>query len=224
MTYLNPLLFAILPYLAFFVFFLVTIMRYRMRTFSYSSLSSQFLENRLHFWAVVPFHYGILAVLAGHIAAWLMPREILAWNSEPVRLLALEATGLALGLLTLVGIIAAVIRRIKVTSVRSVTSAADWIVYALLLIQVVSGIGIMLHYPWGSSWYASVASPYFWSIARLNPKIDAIAAMPLLVKIHVVNAYLTIGYFPFTRLVHVLVAPNPYLWRKAQVTRWYAHR
>jgi len=224
MTYLNPLLFGILPYLAFFVFFLVTIMRYRMRTFSYSSLSSQFLENRLHFWAVVPFHYGILAVLAGHIAAWLMPREILAWNSEPVRLLALEATGLALGLLTLVGIIVAVIRRFRVTSVRSVTSAADWIVYALLLIQVVSGVSIALHYPWGSSWYASVASPYFWSIARLNPQIDAIAAMPLLVKIHVVNAYLTIGFFPFTRLVHVLVAPNPYLWRKAQVTRWYAHR
>jgi nitrate reductase gamma subunit len=224
MTYLNPLLFGILPYLAFFLFFLATIMRYRMRTFSYSSLSSQFLENRLHFWAVVPFHYGILSILAGHIAAWLMPRQILAWNSEPIRLLALETTGFALGLLTLVGIVAAVFRRVRVMSVRSVTSAADWIVYALLLIQVVSGVGIALHYPWGSSWYASVAAPYFWSIARLNPKIDAIAVMPLLVKIHVVNAYLTIGYFPFTRLVHVLVVPNPYLWRKAQVTRWYAHR
>jgi nitrate reductase gamma subunit len=50
--------------------------------------------------------------------------------------------------------------------------------------------------------------------------VDMIAAMPLLVKLHLVNAYLTIGYFPFTRLVHVLVVPNPYLWRKAQVVRW----
>jgi nitrate reductase gamma subunit len=222
MTYLNPLLFGILPYVAFFAFFLMTIIRYRMRTFTYSSLSSQFLENRLHFWAVVPFHYGILTVLTGHIAAWLAPRQILSWNSEPARLLVLESTGLAAGLLTLVGAAAAVLRRFTVRSVRTVTSVADWIVYALLLIQTLTGIAIALHYPWGSSWYASVAAPYFWSIARFNPQIDAISAMPLLVKIHVVNAYLTIGYFPFTRLVHALVAPNPYLWRKAQVTRWYA--
>ena len=26
--------------------------------------------------------------------------------------------------------------------------------------------------------------------------------------------------FPFTRLVHVLVVPNPYLWRKTQVVIW----
>src|SRR5215469_571066 len=119
MTYLNPLLFGILPYLAFFVFFLVTIMRYRMRTFSYSSLSSQFLENRLHFWAVVPFHYGILTVLAGHVIAWLFPRQILHWNSDPLRLLILEFTGLVFGLLTLVGVIAAIVRRAKIPSVRS---------------------------------------------------------------------------------------------------------
>ena len=63
-TYLNPLLFGVLPYVSVIVFILMTIIRYRSRTFSYSSLSSQFLENRLHFWAVVPFHYGILTVLA----------------------------------------------------------------------------------------------------------------------------------------------------------------
>ena len=222
MTWLNSLFFGILPYVAFFAFFLITILRYRTRTFTYSSLSSQFLENRWHFWAVVPFHYGILMVLAGHIGAWLLPHQILWWNADPVRLIALEATGLASGLLTLVGAGAAIWRRVSINSVRNVTSLGDWIVYGLLMIQVITGIGVALHYPWGSSWYASVAAPYFWSIARFNPQIDLIAVMPLLVKIHVVNAYLTIGYFPFTRLVHVLVVPNPYLWRKAQVTRWYS--
>jgi nitrate reductase gamma subunit len=48
--------------------------------------------------------------------------------------------------------------------------------------------------------------------------------MPFLVKFHIVNAYLVIGYFPFTRLVHVLVVPNPYLWRKPQVVRWYGRQ
>jgi nitrate reductase gamma subunit len=35
-----------------------------------------------------------------------------------------------------------------------------------------------------------------------------------------VNAWLLIGFFPFTRLVHVLVVPNPYLWRKPQLVVW----
>jgi nitrate reductase gamma subunit len=39
--------------------------------------------------------------------------------------------------------------------------------------------------------------------------------------VHIINAYLLILLFPFTRLVHILVVPNPYLWRKPQVVRWY---
>jgi nitrate reductase gamma subunit len=44
--------------------------------------------------------------------------------------------------------------------------------------------------------------------------------MPHFVKLHIVTAFLLIGFFPFTRLVHILVIPNPYLWRKPQVVRW----
>ena len=67
-------------------------------------------------------------------------------------------------------------------------------------------------------------SPYLWSILKLDPDVTFVAAMPWLVKLHIVLAFLTIGFFPFTRLVHVLVIPNPYLWRKPQVVRWYANR
>jgi len=79
--YLDQLLFNALPYMAVFTFFLMTIRRYRARSFSYSSLSSQFLENQQHFWGLVPFHYGILVVLGGHFVAFLVPRGILLWNS-----------------------------------------------------------------------------------------------------------------------------------------------
>ena len=44
--------------------------------------------------------------------------------------------------------------------------------------------------------------------------------MPILVKLHIINAFLIITVFPFTRLVHILVVPNPYLWRKTQVVLW----
>jgi nitrate reductase gamma subunit len=45
--------------------------------------------------------------------------------------------------------------------------------------------------------------------------------MPWLVKTHILTAFAILAYAPFTRLVHVLVAPLPYLWRKPQVVRWY---
>ncbi len=51
-----------------------------------------------------------------------------------------------------------------------------------------------------------------------------ISPMPLLVKAHIVGAFAIIAYFPFSRMVHVLVVPNPYLWRKPQVVRWHGPR
>lgn len=220
-SYFDPLLFAVLPYVVFFTFFLVTIQRYRTRTFSYSSLSSQFLENRRHFWGLVPFHYGILVVLAGHVVAFLFPKELLLFNSRPLRLYILETSALIFGLLTLVGLVSAVVRRIQEPKVRKVTGVSDWVLFAMLLLQVASGIYIAVFHPWGSSWFAASVTPYLWSLVKLSPDFSTIAAMPHAVKLHIVNAYLVIGFMPFTRLVHVLVVPNPYLWRKPQVVRWY---
>lgn len=221
MNFLDQFLFVALPYVCLFTFFLMTIYRYRMQSFSYSSLSSQFIENKQHFWAVVPFHYGILVVTAGHLIAFLIPRTVLAWNSHPLRLYVLEVTALIFGLLTLIGLAAVILRRFSHTKIRKVTTVTDWILFAMLFVQTVSGVGIALFHPWGSSWFATNMSPYLWSIVKLNPDIAFVSAMPHLVKLHIVLAFLTIGFFPFTRLVHLLVVPNPYLWRKPQVVRWY---
>jgi len=219
--YLDQFLFAILPYMVAITFFPVTIVRYVARGFTYSSLSSQFLENKQHFWGLVPFHYGILVVTGGHIVAFLLPKQLLAWNSQPLRLYVLEISALIFAALALVGLCAALVRRFSVSKVRQVTTARDWVLFALLLVQIATGIGVAIFHPWGSSWFAAAVTPYLWSLAKLNPNLAAVSAMPLLVKIHIVTAYLVVGYFPFTRLVHVLVVPNPYLWRKPQVVRWY---
>lgn len=218
---LDPLLFIALPYVALFTFFLMTIYRYRAQSFSYSSLSSQFLENKQHFWAMVPFHYGILMVLFGHVVAFLIPRSILVWNSRPLRLYVLEVSALAFGLLATVGLAGIIWRRLSFSQVRKVTSITDWIIYGMLLVQLASGVAIAIFHPWGSSWFAASLSPYLWSIVTLKPDISYVVAMPHLVKFHIVFAFLTVAFFPFTRLVHILVIPNPYLWRKPQVVRWY---
>ncbi|MCP5112840.1 MAG: respiratory nitrate reductase subunit gamma, partial [bacterium] len=174
-SYLDPLLFAVLPYVVFFTFFLVTIQRYRARTFTYSSLSSQFLENQRHFWGLVPLHYGILVVLGGHILAFLFPRELLLFNSRPLRLYILEVSGLIFALLTLVGLVAAIARRVEVSKIRKLTSVWDWIVYGMLVLQVVSGIYVALFHPWGSSWFAAAVVPYAWSLIKFSPDVAAIA-------------------------------------------------
>ena len=217
----NELLFVVFPYLAMFIFFLGTIMRYRKAPFTYSSLSSQFLENRQHFWGLVPFHYGIVVVLAGHIVAFLIPRQILLWNSRPLRLYVLEISALIFGLLALVGLLGAIHRRLTVSKIRAVTSTLDWIVFTLLVVQIASGIYVAVFHPWGSSWFAAAVTPYLWSLIKFSPDIGYITMMPVAVKLHIIMAYILIGVSPFTRLVHVLVVPNPYLWRKPQVVRWY---
>lgn len=221
LPFANGLFFLVFPYLAMFIFFLGTIMRYRKAPFTYSSFSSQFLENKNHFWGLVPFHYGIVAILAGHIIAFLIPRGILAWNSKPLRLYVLEVSALIFGLLTLAGLLGAIHRRLTFAKVRAVTTTMDWVVFALLLVQVASGIYVAVFHPWGSSWFAAAVAPYLWSLVRLNPDLNSIVMLPLAVRLHIVMAYVLIGVAPFTRLVHILVAPNPYFWRKNQVVRWY---
>ncbi len=217
----DIVLFAAAPYAVFLTFFVFTIHRYRVESFSYSSLSSQFLENRQHFWGLGPFHFGIVVVLAGHLLGFLIPGQILLWNRKPLRLFALEVTGLTFALLALLGLLGAVHRRLRDPKVQKVTTPVDWVVEAMLLLQLVSGIWIAVFHPWGTSWFAASMAPYLWSLVKFRPDIAYLATLPLIVKLHLVNFYALVGIMPFTRLVHILVAPNPYLWRRPQVVRWY---
>lgn len=217
----EQLLFGIFPYIAVFIFLLITIQRYRARSFEYSSLSSQFLENQLHFWGMVPFHYGILTILTGHLIGFLLPAEVLAWNSVPLRLYILEISGLIFAILTFVGLLSLILRRWKFSKITKVTSTADWVLLALLLVEVFIGIWIAVSYRWGSSWYATSMTPYLWSLIKFAPDVAYISGMPWMVKLHITTAFAILTFFPFTRLVHILVVPNPYLWRRTQVVRWY---
>ncbi len=221
---LNLLLFAVLPYAALLLFFMMTIERYRGQPFTYSSLSSQFLENRQQFWGSVAFHYGIIFVLLGHLLGLLIPAQVLAWNARPLRLYVTEVTGLSFGLMALVGICSAIHRRIVLSKPRRGTSAADYIIELLLLVQITAGIYVVVFHPWGTSWYAASAVPYLWSLFTFRPDVSYLTTMPFAIKLHIVNAWLIVAVFPFTRLVHMLVAPLPYLWRRPEVVRWYGIR
>lgn len=219
----DNLLFGQMPYLFLTIAIVGTIYRYMANRFSWSSQSSQFLEDKTLFYGSPAWHYGIILVLLAHIVAIFFPGALLAWNSAPVRLYAIEITGLSLGFLALFGLFVIIYRRLSISRVRVVTSSWDILILIVLVIQVVTGIGNAILYKWGTNWYAASAVPWIWSIFTLNPKVQYVESLPLLTKIHIFNALIFIGLIPLTRFVHFLafIGPIKYITRPYQVVRWY---
>lgn len=221
---IDLFLFGILPYVALAIAIVGLLWRYTTNQFSFSSVSSQFLENRQLFWGSVPWHYGIILILLGHLLGILFPSSVMAFNGVPVRLYILEGTGLALGLLVLVGLVFLLLRRGTNERIRAVTSRMDLALLLLLLLLVVTGVGTAIFYRWGSGWYVQTATPYLRSLFTFSLEVEYMASLPLLVKIHAVNAFVILAVFPFTRMVHMLSVPLAYLWRPYQIVIWRRRR
>lgn len=220
----DMILFGVFPYVAVALMVGVGIYRYCIDRYSWSSQSSQFLESRVLFWGSVPWHYAILIILLAHFLAFLVPSTWGVILGNPLRLYLLEVTGLALGLSTLIAVFLLVFRRALNARVSAVTTVIDWLVLAALLLQVATGVYIAFTLRWGSVWYLHTASPWLWSLLKLDPQVQYLAALPGVVKLHAFNAFLIIALFPFSRLVHVVSVPLTYLSRPYQVVVWYRER
>lgn len=212
--------FILLPYVAIISLIFGSIYRYRFHGYKVSSLSSQLLENNLLFFGSRPFHWGIITMIFGHLIAFIVPAAVLAWNGKPVRLYILEISALAFGILTIVGLIVLIIRRVKVKRIRMVTSGMDIFVFLILSVQIISGLYTALFFRWGSSWFAMVLTPYLRSIFAFDVDVAAIIALPLMVRIHIISAFVLVGMIPYTRFMHFLVYPFSYLWRAYQLVIW----
>ncbi len=221
---LNTILFVVFPYVAVVLAVLVGVYRYVGDRFSYSSLSSQFLENRTLFWGSVPWHYAILIILLAHFLALVAPDAWARLVSAPARLYMLEVVGLALAVLALAGLGLLVVRRLWDRRVRRVSSAMDWILLGVLLVQVALGLWVALVYRWGSDWYMHTAVPWLISLFTLSPRTANVLTLPWIVKLHFLLGFLLIAIFPFTRLVHAVSFPISYLWRPYQVVIWNRRR
>ena len=220
MNTLNTFMFVAFPYVAMITFVIGTAIRYRQTGFKVSSLSSQFLEGKKLFWGVMPFHIGLLIVLGGHLLAFLVPAAILAWNGQPVRLIILEVTAVTFGMSILVGLVGLLHRRLTNERIKAVTTRMDIAIELLLLAQVVLGCWVALGFRWGSSWFDAALSPYLWSLFKLSPETAAVFALPVVIKLHIFGAFLILFMVPFTRLVHIFVAPLHYISRPYQQVMW----
>ena len=220
----NLLLFGVFPYVALALAVAVGFYRYAVERYSWSSQSSQFLESRALFWGSVPWHYALLAILTAHLLAFLFPTGWGELLGRPARLYLLEVTGLALGVSTLIAVLLLIVRRAGNARVAAVTSVMDWLVLVALLLQVATGVYIAATLRWGSVWYLHTVTPWLWSLLKLDPQVQYLAALPTVVKVHAVNAFVLVALFPFSRLVHIVSVPLGYLGRPYQVVVWYRQR
>ncbi len=213
----DIILFAVFPYVAVVLAITVGVYRYRISRFSYSTLSSQLLENRTLFWGSVPWHYGIVVVLLAHLIGFLMPGLWASLTAGPIALYTIELIGFAFGLAALIGLVVLCVRRASFERIRAVTSPMDWVLLIALLVQVALGMWVSLAYRWGADWYIDTAVPWLISLVSLNPQTHYVSSLPWLVKLHMLNGFLVIALFPFSRLVHLIMFPFWYLWRPYQL-------
>lgn len=220
----NNLFFLIFPYLAIILALVVTVYRSLFRPFTISSLSSQLLERRRLFWGSISFHYGIIYILLGHLLALIFPKSLLLWNAVPLRLYLLEFTGIAMGVWALVGLLILIWRRTGNARIRAVSSSMDYVVLILLLVSVLSGVIVATSYRFGTYWFTGIFTPYLWSILTLQPRPELVAPLPWVIKLHVINFFVLLALFPFSRLVHIITYPLSYLLRPWQIVIWGRQR
>lgn len=208
------------PYVAVALAILVGIYRYRSDAFSYSSFSSQLLENQKLFWGSALWHYAIVLILLAHFIAFLIPPLWGAIFSVPALKYFLEVMGLVLSLMGFVALGWLLMRRYSTRRIYVVTTRMDWVVVGLLLLQMAFGFVIALTYRWGGEWFVSSTAPWLWSLVTLNPNTAYVSALPFLIQLHFFLGFLLIALFPFSRLVHLVAFPIGYLWRPYQRVIW----
>ncbi|HSN68245.1 MAG TPA: respiratory nitrate reductase subunit gamma [Thermoanaerobaculia bacterium] len=209
-----------LPYAAILAFVAGVVWRTRHRSFSVSSLSSQFLESRWIPWGTVPFHIGIVVLFIGHLIPVIAPGPWHSFVSNRGALLTVEAIGMTAAILCIAGIVILFARRVTSPSVQSTTTVMDLVVLGILLAQIAVGLGVAVLHRWGALWSVGTTTPYLWSLLTLRPDPALAAGMPPLMKLHLAGAWIVLALVPYTRLVHMFAIPFQYLRRPPQKVVW----
>ncbi len=210
---MTNLLWGVYPYVAFTLFFTVPIIRMVFRPYSFTTRASGLFNQRVQGYAMHLFHWGILAVLLGHIAGFVGGSlNLEVWVDPIFYWLALIG-----GLMTLAGSVIALIRRIVVPEVRAMSQVDDY----LVLVFLIAILGIALYQVVFQQIFGFVyaVAPWFASIWAFSPEPELMEGATLLTRIHVFLALTLFAYFPFTKLVHFWTLPVNYFVRPYQVMR-----
>ncbi len=220
---MTTLLWLTVPYVAFTSFVVGHIWRYRHDQFGWTTRSSQLHESRLLRLGSPLFHFGLLAVLGGHVLGIGVPASwtaALGVSDEAYHLISVSVGTLS-GLATVAGLAILLYRRFAVPAVRKATTTIDKVMYLLLSTAILTGMLNTLgsNLIGGGYDYRSTVSPWFRSLFTLSPRPELMVGIPLSFQIHALVVLVLLAGWPYTRLVHVFSAPLGYLIRPYVVYR-----
>jgi nitrate reductase gamma subunit len=169
------------------------------------------------------FHFGLLAVLFGHVLGIGVPASwtaALGVSEFAYHVMSVSFGSLA-GLATVTGLVILLYRRITVPAVRKATTRLDKLMYTLLSAAILTGMLNTLgsNLIGGGYDYRATVSPWFRSLFTINPQPELMAATPLNFQIHNLVVLVLLAIWPYTRLVHVFSAPLGYLTRPYVIYR-----
>lgn len=223
MNVVDVLLWGVLPYVAAASFIVGHILRYRYDQYGWTSRSSQLYENKLLRWGSPMFHYGMLAVFAGHVVGLLIPKQWLEFFGVTEHIYHLGATwlGTFAALVTVAGMAILLSRRGTVKRVMKVTTPMDVIMYVFLAAPIILGtLAVIQFQVLGAGYdYRGSVSPWSRSLLLFQPDVSLMVGVPLAFQLHVLASTALFLIWPYTRLVHVLSAPIGYLFRPYVVYR-----
>lgn len=211
---MTDLLWGVYPYVAFTLFFAVPVIRMVFRPYSITTRASGLFNREVQGFAMHMFHWGILALLIGHIAGFVGGSLGFADWIDPF----FYWLGLAGGIATLIGSVIALIRRIVIPEVRAMSSELDdYLVHVFIIaILVIALYQVIFEQTFG---FVYSVAPWFASIWGFAPNAELMEDVSLLTKIHVFLALTFFAYFPFTKMVHFWTWPVNYFVRPYQVMR-----
>lgn len=221
---MHNFLFGIYPYIALSVLLVGSIARYERDPFTWKSSSSQLLRRKQLVVGSILFHVGVLVIFFGHLGGLLTPIWIfdaLGISHGAKQLLAVIAGGIA-GVMALIGGGMLFHRRWTDPRIRKNSSFADIGILALLLAQLVLGVGtifVSLQHLDGHEMtkFMSWAQGIF---TFQSDAADHIVGVAWIFKLHLFLGLTIFLVFPFTRLVHMLSVPLRYITRPGyQVVR-----
>ncbi len=223
MSNLDLILWVAIPYAAVAVFVVGHIWRWRRDQFTWTTRSTQLLESRRLRAGAILFHFGLLAVIGGHVVGILIPESFTHALGVPESLYHAVSAGAGTlsGAAMTVGFLILALRRAQVPRVRRTTSRTDVLVYLTLGLMLATGlyatVGVNLL---GHGYdYRLTVAPYFRSVFVLDPRVQLIAGAPLIYQIHVLCGFALYALWPFSRLVHAWSVPLSYLRRAPIVYR-----
>jgi nitrate reductase gamma subunit len=154
--------------------------------------------------------------LLGHGVGLLIPQrywDAVGINSQTHTVFA-TYSGVLVGAAALLGLTLLIYRRITKGRILATTTLNDFVTLSLLLFVVATGFanvvgGLYEHFD-----ILTTVAPWLRGIITLTPDPNLMLEVPLRFKIHIVAVLALIGFWPFSRLVHIWSVPLTYLFRR----------